>query len=184
MHKWLVEGLQRSKLTLLDGFDPPENFFYSASGWYDAGTLIASKPKSVVVKTYPIPNHQKMCIIGCHYVFALHHAEEKRQGTSALQPGGKPAGGQRPGGAAARALLGRDQRQSRRGLAQDHRDFPGRPGAPAHGGVVSRGSDGRGGRRGHRADSAQRTFVAPAPAMGRLLADGPTVGTVGAGSIL
>jgi len=28
-------------LTRLDGFDPPQNFFYCASGWYDAGTLIA-----------------------------------------------------------------------------------------------------------------------------------------------
>jgi hypothetical protein len=28
-------------LTRLDGFDAPENFFYCASGWYGAGTLIA-----------------------------------------------------------------------------------------------------------------------------------------------
>jgi hypothetical protein len=28
-------------LARLDGFDAPENFFYCASGWYGAGTLIA-----------------------------------------------------------------------------------------------------------------------------------------------
>jgi hypothetical protein len=53
------------------------------------------------VKTYPIPKIKEMCIIECHYVFALHDAEEERQGASLLQPGGKPARGRRPGGAAA-----------------------------------------------------------------------------------
>jgi hypothetical protein len=33
--------IARAALTRLDGFDAPENFFYCASGWYGAGTLIA-----------------------------------------------------------------------------------------------------------------------------------------------
>ena len=61
------------------------------------------------MKTWPIPIAKKMCLIGCRYVFALHDAEEERQGTSLLQFGGEPAGGQRAGGATPRALFGRNQ---------------------------------------------------------------------------
>lgn len=45
---------------------------------------LAKKAKSAVVKTYPIPLPAPMCIIQSRYVFALHHAKEKRQGTSLL----------------------------------------------------------------------------------------------------
>jgi hypothetical protein len=44
----------------------------------------AHGPKLAVVKTYPIPNPAPMCIMGSRYVFALHHAKEKRQGTPLL----------------------------------------------------------------------------------------------------
>jgi hypothetical protein len=40
--------------------------------------------KKAVVKTYSIPSRLVLCIINGHYVFALHHAEEKRQGASLL----------------------------------------------------------------------------------------------------
>jgi hypothetical protein len=36
-----VSSCSICSLTRLGGFDSPENFFYCASGWYDAGTLIA-----------------------------------------------------------------------------------------------------------------------------------------------
>ncbi|MEK6592809.1 MAG: hypothetical protein AABZ67_06960, partial [Pseudomonadota bacterium] len=65
--------------------------------------------KGAVVKTCPIPKRARMCIIQSRYVFALHDAKEKRQGTSLLQSGGKPPPRRRPGGPTARALPGRDQ---------------------------------------------------------------------------
>jgi hypothetical protein len=116
----IASGLQTSPTWRIQ---PPAQLFLRRKSLISGLGDPPQGAKLAVVKTYPVPKGAPMCIIGSRYVPALHDAKEKRQGAPLLQPGGKPAGGQRAGGATLRSVPGRDQRQPTRGLAQDHRDF-------------------------------------------------------------
>jgi len=77
------EAHRQPVLTRLGGFDLLQKYFLSQVVDLQAG-VFQKGAKQAVVKTHPIPKRKNLCIIGCGYVFALHHAEEKRQGTPLL----------------------------------------------------------------------------------------------------
>ena len=72
-----------TRIARLGGFDLLQKYFLSQVVDLQAG-VFQKGAKQAVVKTHPIPKRKNLCIIGCGYVFALHHAEEKRQGTPLL----------------------------------------------------------------------------------------------------
>src|SRR6266498_5879575 len=80
--------------------------------------LFAWRLKSAVVKTLPIPRTRVVCIINSRHVSTLLHSQEKRQGASLLEPGGKQAPERRASCSTPRALPGGDQLFARSGLAK------------------------------------------------------------------
>src|ERR1700730_19370505 len=126
-----------------------------------------------------------MPIIGGHHVLALQTPPEGWQTTSLLERCREHAGGRRARSAAARALPGRDQRFAGIGVAAVDRSFGGRRSAAADAVAVSGRSLRRSfGGRLDRPRQAVAVAVAPATAVGRVLAGVDAVARTAAGSVL
>src|ERR1700746_1370719 len=138
-----------------------------------------------LVPTKSILTAANVPIIGGHHVLALQSSPEGWQATSLLERCREHAGCPRPRGAAARAVPGRDQRHAGVGVAAVDRGDRGRRSATADAVAVS----GRplrwsaGGRR-DRPRQAVAAAVAPATAMGRVLAGAAAVAGTAARSVL
>src|SRR5437867_6625237 len=104
------------------------------------------------------------------HVSPAHQAQEGRQGAPLLEHRGESPDRRRPGGAAAAAVPGRDQRFAGTGLAQVNRHPGGRGTAAAHAVAVSGGPlRGIAAGRLDRSVAAKRTAVVPAAPVGRML---------------
>src|SRR3984893_1045448 len=114
------------------------------------------------------------------YVSPAHQAQEGRQGAPLLEHRGESPDRRRPGGAAAAAVPGRDQRFAGTGLAQVNRHPGGRGSAAAHAVAVSGGPlRGIAAGRLDRSVAAKRTAGVPAAPQGHVV--GP--GAVAAGDL-
>ena len=160
--------------------------------WHEAKSLIwrdnksPRRPKSAVVKTYPISTAGLVCIDCRRHVSATNPTKEGRQDARLLEHRREQASRRWPGGAAPRPVSGRDQLLAGCGVAQGHRGLRRGRRASADAGAVPRGSlstavaaDASGG-----AASPVGHAAVPAAAMGRLLAGRSAVAGVGAGSLL
>src|SRR6201987_1876837 len=104
------------------------------------------------------------------YVSPAPKAKEGRQGAPLLEHRRESPDRRRPGGAAAAAVPGRDQRFAGTGLAQGNRHPGGRGTAAAQAVAVSRGPlRGIAAGRLDRSVAAKRTAVVPAAPVGRML---------------
>src|SRR5258708_26322733 len=92
-----------------------------------------------VVKTKVISRVVAAFIMRNRHVSPAHQAQEGRQGAPLLEHRGESPDRRRPGGAAAAAVPGRDQRFAGTGLAQVNRHRGGRGIAAAHAVAVSGG---------------------------------------------
>src|SRR5882762_8101650 len=95
--------------------------------------------QSRVVKTKVISRVVAAFIMRSRHVSPAHQAQEGRQGAPLLEHRGESPDRRRPGGAAAAAVPGRDQRFAGTGLAQVNRHPGGRGTAAAHAVAVSGG---------------------------------------------
>src|SRR6059058_4927944 len=141
--------------------------------------------KSAVVPTKSILSAANVPIIGGHHVLALQSSPEGWQATSLLERCREYADRQGARGAAACTVPGRDQRHAGVGVAALDRGARGRRCATADAVAVSGRSRRRSaGGRLNRPRQAVAVAVAPATAMGRMLAGVDAVARTAAGSVL
>src|SRR5450631_1512531 len=129
------------------------------------------RPKTFVVKTYPIPKRGMVRIDSLHHVSATHRAKEERQDAQLLERGREQASRRRTSGAAACAVSRRDQLLTGGGVAQGDRSVR-RGRGPCPDAVAVSGGSMRGdrGRCIHRSTSPVGDAASSSAAMGRLLA--------------
>src|SRR3954467_11240814 len=117
--------------------------------WHEAKSLIwrdnksPRRPKSAVVKTYPISTAGLACIDYRRHVPATNPKKEGRQDAFLLEYRREQAPRRWPGGAAPGAISRRDQFLAGRGWGQGDEIFGGGCGAAGDAGVVGGGA-GRG----------------------------------------
>src|SRR5207249_8723139 len=122
-----------------------------------------NRRQSRVVKTKVISRGVAAFIMRSRHVSPAYQAQEGRQGAPLLEHRGESPDRRRPGGAAAAAVPGRDQRFAGTGLAQVNRHPGGRGIAAAHAVAVSGGPlRGIAAGRLDRSVAAKRTAVVPA----------------------
>ena len=142
----------------------------------EQGPPRARRAKLLVVPTKAILRASNMQIIRGHHVPTLQRSLEGWQAASLLERCREHAGYGRARGAAARAVLGRDQRYARVGLAAIDRGFGGARGATADADAVSRRPLRRAaGGRTDRPRQAVGVAAPPAAAVGRVLAGADAV---------
>src|SRR3954447_26478382 len=141
--------------------------------------------KSAVVPTKSILKAANVPIIGGHHVLALQGSPEGWQATPLLERCREHADRQGAGGAAACTVPGRDQRHAGVGVAALDRGARGRRRATADAVSVSgRPLRGAAGGRLDRPRQAVAVAVAPATAVGRVLAGIDDMARTAAGSVL
>src|SRR5437764_1606726 len=150
--------------------------FSSGKSLSSKGDRRPKRRKSAVVPTKPIFRTANVPIIGGHHVLALQSSPEGWQATPLLERCREHAGCPGARGAAARAVSGRDQRHPGVGVAAVDRGARGRLPTTADAVAVS----GRPRRRsaGGRLDRPRQAVavaVAPAAAVGRMLAGAAAV---------
>src|SRR5437588_318067 len=127
-----------------------------------------NRRQSRVVKTKVISRGVAAFIMRSRHVSPAYQAQEGRQGAPLLEHRGESPDRRRPGGAAAAAVPGRDQRFAGTGLAQVNRHPGGRGTAAAHAVAVSGGPlRGIAAGRLDRSAAAKRAAVVPAAPVGR-----------------
>src|SRR6267378_1082520 len=110
------------------------------------GLGLQFRPKTSVVKTYPIPKRGVMQIDSLHHVSATHRAKEERQDAPLLERGREQASRRRTSGAAACAVSRRDQLLTGGSVAQGDRGVR-RECRPCPAAVAVSGGSMRGDRR-------------------------------------
>src|SRR5450631_123159 len=143
------------------------------------------RPKTAVVKTYPIPKRGVMRIDSLHHVSATHRAKEERQDAPLLERRREQTSRWRPGGAATCAVSRRDQLLTGGSVAQGDRGVR-RGCRPCPDAVAVPGGSLRGGRGRciRRSASPVRDAASSSAAMGRLLAGRAVVAGASARSVL
>src|SRR4051812_20979505 len=115
--------------------------------WHEAKSLIwrdnesPRRPKSAVVKTYPISTAGLVCIDYRRHVPAANPKKEGRQDAYLLEHRREQAPRRWPGVATPSPVSGRDQFLAGRGWAKGDRSFGGGCGAATDAGVVGGGAD-------------------------------------------
>src|SRR6266403_1468843 len=159
--------------------------FSSGKSLSGKGCRGPERRKSAVVPTESILTAANVPIIGGHHVLALQSSPEGWQATPLLERCREHADRRRARGAAARAVPGRDQRHAGIGVAAVDRGARGRRRATADAVSVSgRPLRGAAGGRRDRPRQAVAAAVAPATAMGRVLAGTAAVAGTAARSVL